>query len=118
MKSRLDYVTRRRRAIDAYEKAHCALNSLWSCVIRIENAKAGAEEWYNNLNIGRERIQNIKYVPEEHFTAYCNRLIVTSHMLIAAQDLVWEPICDEATLADKIDDLLDKIETLMAILEE
>jgi hypothetical protein len=118
MARRQDYTSIRRAIIDEYDKTHRALRDLWSSVIRAENARPGAVEWYTNLVIGIERISEVKYVLDENLRDDCDRLIVTSHMVISSQDIVWQPLCDEASINCKLDNLLDRVETLIALLEK
>jgi hypothetical protein len=108
----------RRQIIDEYDEAHQALKGLWQNVIRVKKSKSGAMEWYTTLVIAMDRIQEIKHVLDDNLINDCDRLVVTAHMVLSAQDIIWEPLSsDPQAIAERVDEVLDHVEKLAALLD-
>lgn len=113
----------RRRVIDLYAELYDQINDLWSKVIRLDPANdlygAGVEEWYGNMVISVNRLENPRHVSDDLLKAYCSRAIIFAHMVSVTKDVVWEPMEIHAgRVTVMVDKALDTAERLQHALEK
>lgn len=113
----------RRRVIDLYAELYDQVTNLWSKVRRLYPADGlygpGVEEWYQNLILAVNRLENPRHIRDGLLVGYCNRAIIFTHMVSVTQDVVWEPMEDyKISMAGMLDEALDAAEELQQALEK
>jgi DNA-directed RNA polymerase subunit N (RpoN/RPB10) len=117
-------MTDRRQVIDLYTRLYNQVDNIWSRVIRLSPTNnglygAGVEEWYQNMVIAVNRLEDPRYVSDDLLKAYCNRAIIFAHMVSVTRDVVWEPMEVHAGhVTVMVDKALDTAEKLQHALEE